>query len=109
MAGYETAFIVVRKDWWNSAGVALILHSGSQSESTSDTHLIIAPIRDTNDPHGVWLKHIPTTYERQDGAVVTMDFLVPWFAVVALGVVPESEKATAVGFAANSSTSVLGS
>ena len=108
MAGYETAFIEVRKDWFDSAGVSGILHSGRPSGSEGNTHLIIAPILGTNDPHGVWLKNITTTARRQDSAIVKMDFLIPWNAIVALGVVPESEKTTVAGFRSNASTSVLG-
>jgi hypothetical protein len=108
MAGYETAFIVVSKAWFDSPSVSRILHGGSPSASAGETHTIIAPIRGTNDLQGVWLKNITTTQPRTDGKEVKMDFMIPWSVILALGVVPESEKTTVAGFRSDSSTSVLG-
>jgi hypothetical protein len=86
MAQKQSAFVVVSKEWINTT-VRHLINQGQESRSAGDTHLIIADLEDTSDSRGLWLNNIKTDRLRTDGATVTMRFMIPWGAIVGLGVV----------------------
>jgi hypothetical protein len=91
MAQKETAIVVVSKDWINT-GVRHLINHGRESASTGETHLIFADLEDTADLRGLWLKNVHTNRLTADGSKVTMRFMIPWGAIVGLGVVEHGAK-----------------
>jgi hypothetical protein len=97
MAKPRKGVVVVTKEWINT-GVRHLINHGNESRSTGDTHVIFADLDDTTDQRGLWLKNVHTDRLTTDGARVTMQFMIPWSAVVGLGVVDDGAQ-TALGFA----------
>ncbi len=84
MAQMNTAFVIVDKDWFDVAIDPLV--TGEPSKSKSGVHMLIGPA-DVSDHRGVWLKDFKSrNIASKDGAAVTIDILVPWQHVVAVGV-----------------------
>jgi hypothetical protein len=84
-----TAVVFVEKNWYDDTLRFLI--DKPKSTSTNGVHLLIGELRDdTNDPVGVWFRDVPSPHVR-DGAVVKMDYLVPWKVVLGVGLVPEGD------------------
>jgi hypothetical protein len=102
MSVKKTAFVIVRKDWFDLALHPLI--TGRDSNSERDAHMLIGPLDDLSDMHGVWLGPIESeALTRADGSSVTMRILIPWHVVIAVGIVDELVKLPA-GFSADATT-----
>jgi hypothetical protein len=89
MAKEQTAFVVVQKSWYDDA----ISHlAGGYSNSTGDVHVIVGRLDNETDPHGLWLRDVPTEMRKQrDGSRVTLQrLMIPWRYVVALGIGDEA-------------------
>jgi hypothetical protein len=52
----QTAIVAVSKDWFESGGG--ILMSTRANSSSGEIHIVIADLKDTSGPVGVWLKNI---------------------------------------------------
>ena len=104
MVHKKTAFVVVSKDWINT-GVRHLLNHGRGSHSTGDTHLVIAPLDDASDHRGLWLSGITTTQLTADSSSVTMKFMIPWSAILGLGLIDEETKS--LGFKTDETTHVF--
>jgi hypothetical protein len=91
-----TAVVFVDKDWYDNTLRFLI--GFPKSTSTTDVHLLIGELRDgTDDPFGVWFREVPSPHIR-DGAVVKMEYMVPWRVVLGIGLVLESNPPRPIGF-----------
>ncbi len=97
MAKEQTAILILGKDWANAA--AILINEGKRSESTAETHMLIAPY-DCADERGVWIKEITSQQLTRDRSGVVMKVFVPWSAIHALGVVDEECGKVQVGFPA---------
>lgn len=92
----EVAIVVVDKKWINTAGIRHILNRGRQSKSESETHIVVAPLHDRSDPHGLWLSRIVTNTGEE------VRFMIPWSVVIGLAIAIESDAAgerMQIGFA----------
>ena len=89
MAQRKSVFVVVSKEWINTA-VRHLVNRGLESRSTGETHLIIADLEDMSDQRGLWLKDVKTDRLTTDGSEVTMRFMIPWGVIVGLGVVDDA-------------------
>jgi hypothetical protein len=90
-----TAVVFVDQTWYDNSLRFLI--GKPKSTSTTGVHLLIGELRDdTNHPIGVWFRDVPSPHVR-DGAVVKMEYLVPWKVVLGVGLVNES-KPQPIGF-----------
>jgi hypothetical protein len=85
MAPEQSAVAVVSKDWINTA-VRHLINRGQQSRSTGE-RTSSSPTLKTHRTIGAWLKNITTDRLRTDGSNLTMRFMIPWVAIVGLGVV----------------------
>ena len=99
MALKQTAIVVVSKAWMDTGGVRLLVNDGRKSQSSDDTHIVVAPLDDSSDQLGLWLQGITTTQMTEDGSPLTMRLMIPWSFIVALGIV-DGEKET-LGFQTN--------
>jgi hypothetical protein len=97
MRKHQTAFVVVTKEWINTAGINTIVAGGKHSEAAGETHLIIANLKE-HDHHGVWLSGVTTAELRRDGTEVVMDFMIPWSVIVGVGVLEGKYEGQTVGF-----------
>lgn len=95
----QTAVLVVSKVWVDE--VCHLVNRGRSSGSTGDTHMLIAPLEDLNDPHGVWLSDIATNDLTKDGSEVKMKLMVPWAVIVAIGVLDKDQENVPMGFVSN--------
>jgi hypothetical protein len=99
MAKHETVFVVVRKDWINTAGINQIVGHGRESNAEGDAHLIISDRGfDLSDHRGLWLNRVTTTVLTRDGSEIAMRFLIPWSAVLGLGIRDADASQNTVGF-----------
>jgi hypothetical protein len=105
MANKQAAVVVVLDEWVSTSPIKQIL--GVQQHGSGRAHLFIAGSVET-DGLGVWLKEITTDaiVDKADGAPTTLDFLVPWPYVLAVGVWDEQTEKVTVGFQAWNRTSV---
>ena len=97
--GKQTAIVVVNKDWFNSGGRILV--GNRRSSSTGQVHIVTAALKDASGPVGVWLENIKREGFTTDGSELIMDVLIPWSAIVSLGIFEGSEDQIKVGFAAD--------
>jgi hypothetical protein len=83
-----TAVVFVEKVWYDDTLRFLI--GETQSTSTTGVHLLIGELRDdTTDPRGLWFRNVPSPHVK-DGAVVKLEYMVPWRVVLGVGLVDES-------------------
>lgn len=99
----ETAVVVVSAEWINSSARILVTE-GKSSTSTGETHLLIAPLEDASDPHGLWLSGITTTQLTKDNSPVTMKLMVPWSVILAVGIISDEQGKVKPGFVASPSS-----
>jgi hypothetical protein len=92
----QTAILLVKKDWANSA--AVLINEGKPSASSPiDMHMLIAPY-DYSDERGVWLKECVSHQLTRDRSAVTMRVFVPWSVILSLGIVDEEIGKVQPGF-----------
>ena len=108
MPNEQTAFVVVTKEWFNFAGVRHLLNAGRLSKSSGEAHLIIAPMGDSSDHKGLWLKGITTHELTKDGSPVTMDFMIPWNYVIGFALRTDDKHNGNMGFKVDDVTHVIG-
>jgi hypothetical protein len=105
----QDAFVVVSKEWFDFPGIRDLLNAGRRSKSTGEAHLLIAPLVDSSDHKGLWVKGITTRELTQDGSPVTMDFMIPWNYVIGLGMRTDDGNSGGLGFKVDELTHVLAS
>lgn len=107
MANKQGAVVVVLDDWVSTSPIRQILGVPQHSEGTGKARLFIVGSVET-DGRGVWLKEITThaVVDKDNGAPTTLDFLVPWPYVLAVGVWDEQTEKVTVGFQAANPTAV---
>lgn len=76
MAQEQTAVVAVSKEWINTA-VRVLVNESRLSRSEANTNILIAPLEDTSDPHGLWLAGVTTRGLTTDGSEVKMRVMVP--------------------------------
>ena len=104
----QTAIVVVSKDWFNTPGIRHVLARGIESRSSGPTHLLIGPLADRNDPHGLWVKGITATNLTRDASPVKLEFMIPWGYVYGLALVQdESAQGRTVGFKVDAATTLV--
>jgi hypothetical protein len=88
MTKSQTAFVVVQKSWFDHAMHGL---TGRESKSEIDSHVIMAPLDDINDPRGLWLRDIDSPWiKKTDSSTVIMRLMIPWHFVLAVGLADEA-------------------
>jgi hypothetical protein len=92
----QTVILVLQKEWVNT--VAFLLNEGKASESTGKTHLLIGPF-DHSDAQGVCVREIPSHQLTNDRSAVMMTVMVPWSAIIGVGIVNEEQEKIKAGFA----------
>jgi hypothetical protein len=75
---------------------------------SSETHLLIGPLEDAVDPHGVLLSGITSHQLTEDGSPITMKLLVPWSAILALGIVEDENAKVKHGYTTHEKSHTLG-
>jgi hypothetical protein len=98
MTQKQIAFALVNRDWLNS-GVHFLLNDGKRSTSTAPTHLIIGDLESSSDPVGLWLSGVKTTQLTDDGSPVAMRLLIPWSAILTVGIADADRTKLKPGFA----------
>src|SRR5688572_18948045 len=105
----QTAFIVVSKEWFNTAGINHILNDGKESHASGGAHLIMAGDPDLSDHRGIWLTNVVTTavLNTSDGSPVNMKFMIPWHYVLGLGLPELQSQESTIGFKAGAGTTLV--
>jgi len=104
----QIAFIVVRKDWYNSAGINHLLGNGRESRADGEAHLIMAGDPDLSDHRGVWIPGVVTTavLNRSDNSPTKMRFLIPWQYILGVGL-DEGSAESVIGFTPGKATILI--
>jgi hypothetical protein len=84
--------VVINRDWANFRGVRFFLrqynHPEKEIDRSDGSHLVIARLVDSNDPHGLWIE-LYTEEHAQKPEVKKVAFMIPWQQVWAIAVVDD--------------------
>ena len=82
-----TVAVIVNRHWANLAGIRMFLRQGHepnrQIRGTDESHVVIAEVLDSNDPHGFWIE-LNSEKHKKDPSVKRFSFLVPWGSILGI-------------------------
>ena len=83
----NAAFVLVSQTWWSAVTPLL---ASSPSVSQAPLVRLLGPLVN-QDAAGIWLGEVPANLtQARRGSQVMMSLLIPWHAIVAMGVIDES-------------------
>jgi hypothetical protein len=82
--------VVINGDWANFRGVRFFLrqynHPEKEIGKSDGSHLLIASLVDSNDPHGLWIELYDEEHAKNP-EIKKVAFMIPWQQVWAIAVV----------------------
>lgn len=103
---HASVAVVISRNWANLQGVRMFLRQHDNPESEigggDDSHVVLARMLDSEDPHGVWIE-LNTSSHEQDPTVKKLSLFIPWSQVLAIVAGEEfspaiQDKAHKIGF-----------